>query len=161
MSNQLVQHNKILSALNPIDTTGAAANGDFISLKNSHHVTIILQFGVSLVATPAITLSQATDVAGTGAKALAFVTSWVNADTTSGDSFTKTTVASNTFDKSAASEQLIVIEVDGRSLDVENGFDCLRVNLASPGANATLVSMLYIGSKLRHASTDPNEQITD
>jgi len=161
MSNQLVQKMKIISGLNPLDSTGAAANGDYISLKNSHHVTIIIKWGVSLVATQAITLTQATSVAGAGAKALSFTKTWVNADTTSSDAFVKTTVTSDTYDKTAASQQIHVIEIDASQLDVENGFDCIRVNLESPGANATLQDITYIASRLRHASTNPNAQITD
>ncbi len=158
---ELSKRGKIISGLTPIDATGAAKNGDYISMKNAAHCTVILHFGVSLVATQAITLTQATEVAGSTTKALGFDLIQVNADVTATDTFVETTVTSDTIDKSAASEQLFAIEIDADDLDVDNGYDCFRVNLESPGGQATLVSILYICTELRYAAAVPVSQIID
>jgi len=161
MSNQLSKYGKIVAGLQPIDTTGAAANGDYISMKGLHHVSIVLMFGVALVATPAITLTQAKTVAGGSAKALGFDKIQVNAATGTSDAFVDTDVTSNTIDKAAGSGQLFVIEVDASDLDGDNAFDCLRCNLESPGGNATLVSILYVGTPLRYGAQSPPSAITN
>lgn len=118
---------------------------DYISLKNVRHVTAVIQvLNGSTVTGSAITLKQATAVANTGEKALAFDTVWQNVDCAASDGLTKTTVASNTFTTNTTnSKQLLyVIEIPAESLDTNNSFDCVRVGTAD-AANTTL-SVCYI-----------------
>ena len=83
--------------------------------------TFILQFGVSLTATPAITFSQATTVAGGSAKTLGFTQVGLNAATGTNDTLVATAVTSNTIDKAATSQQMFTVEFDAAQLDVTNG----------------------------------------
>jgi hypothetical protein len=73
MSNmRLIENAKIVVGAVPIDTTGAAVTGDYVSLKGYAHLTIVIMQGAWAGGTPAVTLKQATDVAATGEKALSF-----------------------------------------------------------------------------------------
>lgn len=127
----------------PKDTTGAAQTGDYISMKLYQHLTIVILQGAWAGGTSAVTLVQATDVAATGEKALAFTKMWTKVAVT-GTTFVETAVVSNTFNLPAVANTMSVIEIDADMLDVTNGFDCVALKTASPGANADLVTALYI-----------------
>jgi hypothetical protein len=136
----------------PASYSGAAATAEYFSLKNYDHITFIVQTGAWAGGTAAVTINQATAVAGTGAKALAFDWVWVDG--------VKTAVTSNTFNLAAANK-LYVIEVDAASLDTNNGFDCLGLAIASPGANADFYGVTAILSGARDMGASPAASITD
>jgi len=120
--------------------------GDYISLKNFAGVTIVIMVDVtSGTDTGAVTLTQASAVAGTGAKALSFDYQWSNLDTETADALTKTAVTSDTFDAGGVTKScLYVIEVKAEDLDVDNGFDCLRANLATvTNGNSAILYLLH------------------
>lgn len=156
----LAQTHKVVVGAVPIDTTGAAVTGDYVSLKNYGHLTIVIAKGAWAGGTPAVTLTQASAVAGTGAKALSFTKQWVGTALTD-DNLAETAVSSDTFNLTATANEYHVIEVDASDLDISGGFDCVRVGIASPGANADLVSALYILSQPRFAQADPPSAIVD
>lgn len=139
----------IVEAIAPIDATGSAHTGNHISMKNASHVTIIIQTGAWAAGTSAVTLQQSTVVAGTDDKALGFSWMWTNDGATGAAALTKTAVTANTFNLDTALS-MYVIEIDADMLDVDNGFDCIELNLATPGANADLVSACYILSGTRY-----------
>lgn len=146
---QTVEKSGIEVAVVPKDITGAVQNGQYISLKNYNHLTIVIIQGAWAGGTPAVTLGQATAIAGTGAKALAMNNYWQKAGLTA-SVFAKTAVVANTFNLPATANTVTVIEVDGEELDVANGFDCARVSIASPGANADLLAVLYFLKEPRY-----------
>lgn len=127
----------------PIDTTGAAVTGDYVSLAGYERLIIVIKQGAWAGGTPAVTLLQATDVAAAGAKALGFTERYTKVGLT-GTTFTKTAVAANTFNLPAVANTINVIEVPAESLDVTGDFDCVRVDIATPGANADLIDVTYI-----------------
>jgi hypothetical protein len=150
-NTRLVDNVGIEAAAVPIDTTGAAVTGDYYSLKNYNHITFIIVQGAWAGGTPAVTLKQATDVAGTSEKALSFTKYWVKTGLT-GTTYTETAVSSDTFNLAATANRITVIEVDAATLDTNNGFDCVRVGIASPGANADLICVVAILSGARYPS---------
>jgi len=133
----------------PIDTTGAAVTGDYVSLKNYRRLMIVISQGAWAGGTPAVTLKQATDVAASDEKALGFTYRWTKVGLT-GTTFTKTAVTSNTFNLPAVANTINVLIVDAMDLDADNGFDCVSCQIASPGANADLISMVYILDEARY-----------
>lgn len=150
MGRNLVENAAIEVGAVPIDTTGAAVTGDYVSMKGFDHLTIIIQQGAWAGGTPAVTLKQATNVGNTlsDEKALSFSWRWTKVALT-GTTYTKTPVSSDTFNLPATANTINVIEVDAASLDGDNGFDCVRVAIASPGANADLICVTYILSEPR------------
>lgn len=157
MGHRFVKNNVVLNAVPAIDTTGAAQTGDYASMKGYRHLTVIINSG-AVAATSAVTLKQATDVAATSEKALTFTEYSVKAGQVA--NFTDTT-CSSTFDISTTANSLYVIEIDSSELDVDNAFDCVRVNLATPGAAAVLVSVVYVLSEPRYAEDAMPSAITD
>ena len=159
MSN-LVEYFGFETAVAPKDITGAAQVGDWISLQHYSHATIILIQGAWAGGTPAVTLQQALDVSGGTPKALEFDARWSKVGLGAGSQFAKTAVTNNTFNLPAAANTITIIEVDGDDLDVDNGYDCIAVNVATPGANADLLTVLYVLSGARYmAAVMPDAKI--
>ena len=130
--NRLIDTAKIVFG-SPLIGALATTNGDcdYVSLKGYERATIVIAVdNATTVTGGAITLKQATSVAGTSEKALAFASYFANIDTGASDTLTETTATSNTFttDTTDNKNLLYVIEVNAADLDVANGFDCLRVD---------------------------------
>lgn len=134
----------------PKDITGAAQVGDYVSLKGYQGCLILLTQGAWAGGTPAVTLTQSTDVAATGEKALSFTKRWTKVGVT-GTTWVETAVASDTFNLAAVANTMNAIYVPAASLDADNSFDVLCVKVASPGANADLLSAVYILVGARYA----------
>ena len=110
--------------------------------------------------TAAVTLLQATAVAGTSAKALAFDKVYTNATSTSSATLVETTVGSNTFNLDTANA-LYVVEVDTASMDVGNGFDCIALHVATPGSNNDYYAVTAITGVGRYTGATPPDALTD
>lgn len=143
MNNKLIECLKIVPAIVPIDTTGAAANGDWCSLKNWRRCIISIAQGAWAGGTPAVTLEQATTAAGGSSKALDLEEYWSHVALTS-DTLTRTAVTSDTFNLTATANTHTQIEIHAQDLDHENSFTFFRVAIASPGANADLIHITYV-----------------
>lgn len=142
MNTRLVENIKVVQISSPKSYSSAAATTQYMSMKNYQHITWIINTGLWPAGTAAVTLAQATAVAGTATKALAFSWMWVNTAALI-DTFTKTAVTSNTFNLDTAGLTYIV-ELDSSDLDVSNGFDCAALLVASPGANADLYNIVAL-----------------
>lgn len=119
----------------PADYSGAATTGDVYCLKGYDRIQFAIFAGAWAAGTAAVTLLQGTDVAFATNKALGFTRMWTNdADVTS-PVLVDTAVVANTFNIDTALATYI-IEVDADSLDVTNVFDCVRLDVASPGQNS-------------------------
>ncbi len=148
----------------PIIGALATTNGDcdYVSLKGYDRATIIILVdNATTVTGAAITLKQATAVAGTGEKALAFESMRANVDCAAADTLTDTAVTANTFttDTTDNKNLMYVIEVKASDLDVTNGFDCIRVDSLLM-ANAVGV-VLYALHGARYASPQAVSAIVD
>lgn len=131
---RLVDKVKFVTGCPPAALTTTAGDGDYISMKHFDHLTItIVVNNATTVTGGAVTLKQATAVAGTAEKALAFSTMWANEDTGASDTLVETAVTSNTFttDTTDNKDLMYVIEVEASDLDTANGFDCVRIDVAS------------------------------
>lgn len=147
---EMVHSKKVVVGLHPV--VPSTSSPKYISLKDWGHVSIIVDFkNATTVTGSAITLKQATAVAGTAEKALAFTKQWANSDDASTDTIVETAVTSNTFTPSTTNSKTgyHIIEVDAAELDVNGGFDCLRVGTAD--ATAQTITVTYVLSKPRYA----------
>jgi len=161
MSNmRFIENAKPVVMAVPIDTTGAAVSGDYVSMKGYTHLTIVIMQGAWAGGTPAVTLKQATDVAATGEKALSFSKYWSGTALTD-DQYAATAVVSDTFNLTATANKVTILEVNASDLDVDNGFDCVRVGIASPGANADLICVLGILTGTRYPQATTQAAISD
>ena len=131
----------VVKGIAPQDVNGSAVSGDYISLKDYQDVLIVINLK-GLAGAMACTLTQATAVAGTGAKTLGFDHHYISG--ANDDTYVKTTVSSDTFNVASTDDNMtILIPVLAENLDVDNEFDCLRVNFADPGAS-NFVAVDYI-----------------
>lgn len=161
----LAEEVQIAAGFVPADLAGAGgATGDWVSLKNHRHVAIVFIKAVGAAAEdPIITVQQATDVAGAGAKALTFtrIDRKRGADLFTIGQFTRVTqAAANTYNGDSGDlQELALIEFNAEDLDAEAGFDCVRATIADVGVTAQLGAMLYVLTSPRH--TPPPSAIVD
>jgi hypothetical protein len=138
---RLLDRAHIITGLAPI--VPSTSTPDYVSLKGYGGMTaIVIVDNATTVTGSAITLKQATDVAGTGEKALAFDKMLANIDTAAASALTETAVTSNTFTTTAVDNKnsLYIIDVPLKNLD--SGFDCVRVGTGN--ATAAVVSVIYV-----------------
>lgn len=157
MIPSLLNMGKLLWACEPKNYTGAAAAARWVSLKNYQRMYIIILTGAWAAASAAVTLAQATAIAGTGSKALAF-TKYYHDETTSGTLVA--TTCSSTFNLDTANS-MYVIDVDPGDLDHTNAFDCVTVAIASPGVAADFYGVAYILYQPRFADPTPPTALLD
>lgn len=147
---------KPIIAVPPKDITGAAQTGAWANMKFWKKCEIVIIQGAWAGGTPAVTLSQATSAAGAGAKALSF-DRYYQFDQDTGEGLTYTAVVSDTFNLPNGTNVVTVIPIRAADLDINNNFAYFRANVASPGANADLLTVLYIFSDARYEGQAPNQ----
>lgn len=152
-----VEMHNIVQGFKPVDLQTGANNGDWVSMKNYGKIAVVFMSAVGTAADdPTITLQQATDVSGAGAKDLDFTvihTKQAATDLSSTGQYTKVTqTAANTFtNATSAEEDLIwIVEFDADQLDVDNAFDCVRATVADIGSNAQLGVLFYDLTETRY-----------
>lgn len=130
--------------------TGAAGDAAYVSMKGYERACVIIDVtNATTVTGGVVTLLQATAVAGTGAKELAFSRMLANVDVATSQVGTETAVTSNTFTTNTTNSRRLryVLDIKSSDLDDNNGYDCFRVDVASM-ANATgQVTYLMYGAK--------------
>lgn len=138
--------------------TSTLGDTTYVSMKNYRRAQIIITIADGTTVTGStITLKQATAVAGTGEKALAFTRMLANTDYGASKTMTETAVTSNTFTTQTTNskDSVYIIDIDASDLDVANGFDCFRVDGTGHAATAprgcTVVYNLY-GARYSGAS---------
>lgn len=149
LNSLLAEQVQIAPAFIPVDLATAGATGDWVSLKNfATCALVIIKATGSGSEDPVLTFQQAVDVSGTSAKNLAAVTRFhkkTGADVFAIGTFTEVSqTAANTVTVEGGEQSVIVVEFKSEDLDVGNGFDCLRVTIADPGATANIAAGLYI-----------------
>lgn len=120
--------------------TSTLGDTTYVSLKGYRKCQIIISIadGTTVTGT-AITLKQATAIAGTNEKALGFTRMLANVDYGASKTMVETAVSANTFTTQAVNskDSVYIIDVDSDSLDVANGFDCIRVDATGHAATAS------------------------
>lgn len=168
MLNQLlVETAQIVMAIVPVDSQAGANNGDWVSMKGYDRCTILVVKAAGVAGDdPVLTVRQAQDVAGTGAKALNFtrVDAKVGVQTGIGQFTTVNQAAGNTYTDtvSAEAQAIFAIEFKSEDLDVNNGFDCLQLSIPDTGAaGAQLLTALYVLRGARYGSAPLPSAIGD
>lgn len=147
---QAVDDLKFVMGCAPAALATTAGDGDYVSLKNFARLTIVISvLNATTVTGGAVTLIQATEVAGSTTKALGFTKAYRNIDCAAGDTLAEFAVSGDTFttDTTNSKQLMYVIEINAEDLDINNNYDCVRVDVASM-ANA-VGSVLYILSGAR------------
>lgn len=176
-NTDLMENINIVSAFPAGTDINTDADGDWVSLKNYDGCLVVFKKAAGTAGDdPSIKLQQATDVSGTGAKALTFNHIYhkigATALTTIG-TFTKVELSTATDDLDLVSvnstdlltdvgETQIVVNIRASDLDVDNGFDCLRLQIEGDDlSNATLATADYILYNSRYPGATPKSAIAD
>ncbi len=164
--SKILETLNLISAIIPVDGSAAANNGDWVSLKDYRKVVAVLFKGIGTAGDdPIFKLQQASDVSGTGAKDLLFTRIYEKVGTqTSTAGWTVVTQAAATSYTNAASAEaqaIIAVEIDASMLDVDGGFDCVRLDIADVGTNAQLISAFYVMADPRYAGAAMPSAIAD
>jgi hypothetical protein len=134
-----------------LSTVPSTSTPDYVSLKNYERCMVLIQVkNATTVTGSAITLKQASAVAGTGEKALSFSKAYRNIDTGAADVLAEFAVTSDTFTTDATNSKnlMYVIEVKAEDLDVNNGFDCIRAGTGNATAATVSVTYFLFGAKV-------------
>jgi hypothetical protein len=158
----LVEQTKFVEGL--FAAVPSTSTPDYVSLRNYPRVTIVIQVkNATTVTGSAITVKQATAVAGTSEKAVSFTKAYRNIDTgaAGGDALAEFAVTSDTFttDSTNSKNLMYVIEVTQDMLDVAGGFDCIRAGTGD--ATAATVHVLYILWPAKYGRAVTPAAITD
>lgn len=137
-------------AILPVDSNGGAMTGLAVSMKGYEGCLVVIQKKAGVAGDdPAISLLQGTSVAFGTNKALQIdtVRQKLHATTVPGlfTEVTQSAADSYTDLTSAEKAGIIAIDVKAEDLDVDNGYDCIRLDIADTGsAGAQLLSASYI-----------------
>lgn len=145
--------------------TSTLGDTDYVSMKGYARCQIIIAIadGTTVTGTT-VTLKQATAVAGTGEKELAFTRMLANTDLSASKNLTDTAVTSSTFTTQTTNskDSLYVIDVAASDLDQANGYDCIRVDCTGHAATNPRGSIvLYNLYGKRYSGATPEQAIAD
>jgi hypothetical protein len=160
----------------PVAMNTAANTCDVVSLKNYEGCLIIIYKAVGTNGDdPTVTLLQGTDVAFGTNKALNItrvdkkqaasnlLAVGTYTKSTSSSAATNDTFSTNTWTNSDLAEQaaIVLIDVKTETLDITNGYDCIRASIADVGTNAQLGCVLYMLYNPRYAKETLPSAIVD
>jgi len=156
---KLVESAQIVAGFVPLDLQ-TQRDADWVNLRDYNHLTVLFFKGTGTDGDdPIVTLQQATDNAGAGVKALNFTEIWRKQanDVQTVGQFTRTTQsAASTYTNTDGHQQAIwALEIDADMLDVDGGFDHVRVTLNDTGVNAQLGCVLYVLTEPRFSEAAP------
>jgi hypothetical protein len=173
----LMEQIQIVSAWVPGTDINTDATGDWVSMKNFDGCLVVFHKAAGTAGDdPSIVLNQATDVSGTGSKALTFnhIYHKIGATALSAiGTFTRVDLTTATADLDLVSvnsadlladvgETIIVVNVRASDLDVDNSFDCLQLTVEGDDVgNATLSAAYYILYNARQAGNPVPSAIAD
>ncbi|MET4490687.1 hypothetical protein [Bradyrhizobium sp. LA7.1] len=162
MTQHFCEKNQIAQGFLPVAMNTAANNGDWVSMKGYGRMAIVLFKAVGTPGDdPTVTVKQAQNVSGAGAKAIAFTEVRKKQAATNllaVDQFTKSTTAApatndtfnttnGTWTNTDLAEQAAIIVIDVRldDLDINGGFTSIQASIADVGTNSQLGCALYFG----------------
>lgn len=155
-------HEEIKSVMLLKPQVDAVLTSAYVSLKNcvgTAQVKVVMAQANAAQCT--VTLGQASDVAGTGAKALTNnVKVFYNSDLSASDQLTETTAAKAYQFSATLKNKVVVFDIDPASaLDTANNFDCIYI--ASGGSNAANILYAEVSFKAKYQQAKIESAIVD
>lgn len=166
MNKHILEKLQIASGFVPINI-GSARSGDYVSMKGYGRCAIVFFAAAGPAGDdPTITITQATSVAPSNAKALNFTRIDVKqgADLTAVGQFTTVTqAAANTYTDATSAEvqKIWVVDIKAEDLDLDNGFDCVAVAVGDAGTATQIGCAFYLLHEPRYADVPLASALTD
>lgn len=138
----------------PAAADAAGRSSDIISLKNATFATILVSLTQGNAAPVTLTLMQAQDVSGTGAKPFDKpIPIWANLDTAASDTLVRQPDAVSYASGAAVKNKQVVFHIDPAQLDVNGGYKTVFVTTsASNAANLTSILGMLEGHRYQAAT---------
>lgn len=156
----LVEKFKVVQAVEP-KTTNAAITGAHISLKNVNAATVVVNLTQAVGHATQVSLYQAKDGAGTGAKPLTnSIPVWANEDVSLGDSLIRQTEGVSYTVSNTAKNKQVVFYIDPAKLDINDGFTCLNVRIGASTQVTNLACAEFILDS-KYAGDIPSSVVID
>lgn len=149
----LVENGKMAAVLVPA-ADAAGRTGTAFSMKNYRRAFLICYIDQGNAATILLTPQQCTAVAGTGAKVINAVPIWACLDYAASDALARQTDAANFTTDAGVKKKIVVFQIDAAQLDVNGGFDCIRLNTGASNV-ANITSCLAILEGPRFSGVTP------
>jgi hypothetical protein len=157
--NTFVEEYKLVQLLQPA-TDAAGRTSAYVSLKFASFATIIVSIAQGNAATVAITIEQASAVAGTGSKVITnTVPIWSNLDTAATDTLVRRTAGVALTTDAGVKNKQVCFQIDPADLDIANGFDCICIKTGA--SNAANVTSAVIVLNDRYKQATPPSSILD
>lgn len=134
-----------VSLLSPA-ADAAGRSSPYRNLRNADKAWVVCRVNQGNAAPVPLTLSQAQDVAGTGAKALNAVPIWLNNATASSDQLVVQAAAAAFSTDATVADKIVVFEVLPQAcMDIANGYRTIGVTTgASNAANITEATLILL-----------------
>jgi hypothetical protein len=129
---------KIVNALAPAADAGGRT-GAYVSLKGVKTAFVVFHMTQGNAATIALSINQATSIAGGSATPITKVVPiWANLDTAASDALVRATDAVNYTTDAGVKLKQVIFQIDPAMLNQAGGFDCIvAITGASNAANIT------------------------
>jgi len=125
------------------DAAGRAS--PYRSLKGALKAYVVAHINQGAANTVALTLNQATAVAGTSPKAITAVPIWSNLDTSLNDTLTARTAAASYTTDAGIKDKIVVFEITPEScMDIAGGYDCISLSTGASAAACITEAQLHI-----------------
>jgi len=155
---QIPEKDKPVEAITP--QAGGAITGAYVSLRDAEMCFVLVHVNQEGADPVAITIEQATDVAGTGSKVITnTVPIWADQDCVASDALVRQVDAVAFTTSSALKQKLVVYQIDPARLDVNNGFDCITVKTAASDVTNITAAQYILGDLRYGGSTAPSDRI--
>lgn len=141
-------------------TDAAGRTGSYRSLKNALKAYVVARVNQGNAATVQFSILQASDVSGTGSKAVTATPIWLVADTATTDALVAQTAATSFTTSATIKDKIVVFEITPEScMDIAGGFDCIALQTgASNAGNITSAELFVLGA---YAQTTPPSTYTN
>jgi hypothetical protein len=132
----------------PPAADAAGRTSPFRSLRNAMKAYVEVHLGQGAANTVALTLQQATNVAGAGAKAVGATPIWSNLNTTASDALVSRPPAAGYTTDAGIFGKIIIFEIVCEScMDLANNYDCIAISTgASAAGNITSARLHILGA---------------
>ena len=140
-------------------TDAAGRTSSYRSLRNCLKAWVVVHLNQGNAATVALSLSQATTVAGAGGKAVGAMPIWSNLDTSLSDTLVSRAAAATYTTDAAVRDKIVIFEIVPEScMDIAGGFDCIAVTTGASNVGNITQAFLFILGAIQSA-LPPNSYV--
>lgn len=140
----IIEKYKLIQAFEP-RTTNAEITSNYVTLKNAITATVVVNLAQTAGHTTQISLYQAQDIEGTGAKPLANdVPVLANEDVGASDTLVRQTDGVSYTVSNTAKNKQVIFHIDPAKLDINNEFTCLNVRIGASSQATNFASGEFI-----------------